>query len=299
MSLSFENDAFSDTDELYTNGILIALAHTGPSWLDNFADRLPGSQGRRTVGYDLTQIMMTPSDTDRSVPDPNDRPYAGVLILGLTLSLDQPTSSHRFKIIAGVVGPASMAEQSQSAFHSLFGIDKAQGWDYQLENEPVLNLVYEYRHKFYLAGKPGGWAIEAIPSVGGWLGNLLTQGQIGGTLRMGFNIPDDYGPTMVRCMGHVPPPPNGDKPGTVYDWGFSIYGGGIANLVLRDITLDGNTFRDSPSVDKKFFVPAAGVGISIGSRKFLTSFTYFFWGKEFEGQEDYSKFGAIAFSWFF
>jgi len=29
-------------------------------------------------------------------------------------------------------------------------------WDYQLENEPILNLVYDYRHKFRFVGRRNG-----------------------------------------------------------------------------------------------------------------------------------------------
>src|SRR5688572_3134791 len=51
-------------------------------------------------------------------------------------------------------------------------------------------------------------------------------------------------------------------------------------------------------VDKKLFVPAAGVGMNVGNRHFLASFAYVFWGKEFKGQENYSKFGAVTLSYF-
>ena len=168
-----------------------------------------------------------------------------------------------------------------------------------MENEPILNLAYEYRHKFRLAGRRDGWAVEALPIAGGWLGNVLIQGEIGGLVRLGYNIPDDFGATLARGMGYMPPPRWGEGAESRSSWDFSIYGGGIANLVLRDITLDGNTFEDSPSVDKDFFVPAAGVGMAIGNRHSLASFTYVFWGKEFENQQEYSKFGAITFSYFF
>jgi hypothetical protein len=97
----------------------------------------------------------------------------------------------------------------------------------------------------------------------------------------------------------MPPPQRAENGNTGSDWGFSIFGGGVATLVLRNITLDGNTFQDSPSVDKNLFVPAATVGISVGNRRFLASFAYVFRGKEFEGQEDISKFGALTLSYFF
>ena len=54
-----------------------------------------------------------------------------------------------------------------------------------------------------------------------------------------------------------------------------------------------------PSVDIDFFVPMAGVGVSVGNRRFQASFTYVFWGKEFENQQEYSKFGALTLSYFF
>jgi lipid A 3-O-deacylase len=160
-------------------------------------------------------------------------------------------------------------------------------------------LVYEYRHKFRLVGRPDGWSAEALPLAGGWLGNLFTQGQVGGLVRFGYNVPEDFGVTLARGMGQLPPPRREESTHGRSGWGFSIYGGGIANLVLRDLTLDGNTFEDGPSVNKEFFVPAGGFGAAINNRRFLASFTYVIWGKEFESQKQYSKFGALTFSYFF
>jgi len=89
------------------------------------------------------------------------------------------------------------------------GCGLPQGWSYQLKNEPVLNLAYEYRRRFQFAGHRGSWSVEALPLGGGMLGNVLTQGQIGGLLRFGYHIPDDFGPTLARGMGHMPPPRRG------------------------------------------------------------------------------------------
>jgi hypothetical protein len=291
VSFQWENDTFGGTDRFYTDGISLGVSHTGPSWMDPLANWLPWGDGRRTVGYDLSQGMFTPDDTDLSVPDPDDRPYAGILTVGLTLHVEKDRSYHGLKFVTGVVGPWSLAEETQRFVHELIGSDVPKGWDYQLENEPILNLAYEYRHKFDLAGDRQRWSLQALPLGGGWLGNMLIQGQVGGLIRAGYNVPDDFGPTLVRGMGHMPPPRRDAERPSKSDWGFSVYGGSVANLVLRDITLDGNTFEDSPSVDKKFFVPMAGAGMSVGNRRFQASFAYIFWGKEFEGQEDYSKFG--------
>jgi len=178
-SVRWENDTFGGTDRFYTDGISLALSHTGPTWMDPFANWLPWGEGRRTVGYDVAQGMFTPEDTDLNPPDPDDRPYAGILAFGLTLHVEKDRSYHGLKFITGVVGPWSLAEETQDAVHDLRGIDKAQGWDYQLENEPIFNLAYEYRHKFQLAGDRERWSVQAIPLAGGWLGNMLIQGRRG------------------------------------------------------------------------------------------------------------------------
>ena len=132
-----------------------------------------------------------------------------------------------------------------------------------------------------------------------WLGNVLTQGEIGGLARFGYNMPDDFGPTLMRGMGYMPPPRRSEGPESGSDWGFAIHGGAFANLILRDITLDGNTLGDSRSVDKNPFVPAAAVGFAFGNRRFLASFSYVFWGQQFEGQRGHSEFGSAACSYFF
>ena len=299
-SIHWENDIFGGTDQYYTDGISLAVSHTGPSWMDPVADWLPWGEGRRTVGYDCTHTMFTPADQDLNPPDPDDRPYAGILAFGLTLHVEKDRSYHGLKFVTGVVGPWALAEEGQREVHHVFGTHQSQGWDYQLENEPIFNFAYEYRHKFHLTGQPDKWSLQALPLAGGWLGNMRIQGQAGGLLRFGYNAPNDFGPTLVRGMGHIPPPPRRDaQRQSKSDWGFSVYGGSIANLVVRDITLDGNTFKDSPSVDKEYFVPIAGVGVSVGNRRFQASFAYIFWGKEFEGQDDYSKFGSVTLSYFF
>lgn len=200
-SVRWENDTFAGTDRFYTDGVSLSLTHTGPNWLDPLADRLPWGEGRRTVGYDVMQAMFTPQDTHRDIPDPSDRPYTGILAFGLALHVEKENSYQGLKLESGIVGPLSGAEQAQRTVHSIIGSHKPQGWDYQLDNEPILDLAYEYRHKFHLAGQREHWSAEAFSLTGGWLGNVLTQGEIGGLLRAGYNMPNDFGPTLARGMG--------------------------------------------------------------------------------------------------
>lgn len=295
----WENDIFAGEDRYYTAGFALGVSHTGPSWMDTLADSLPWGEGRRTVGYDLTQGIFNPEKQGLSIPDPDDRPYAGTLVFGLSLHLERSNSYHGLRFSAGVVGPWALAEESQREVHNLLGDSHSEGWDYQLKNEGVLNLAYEYRRRFSLFGRRDGWSLEGLPKIGAMAGNLITQGQAGGLLRFGYNIPDDFGVTLARGMGQMPPPRRNTAAERGSDWGYVLHVGATASAVLRDITLDGNTFEDSREVDKRVFVPSGEVGLSIGNRRFLASLTYVFLGEEFEGQHGNAQYGSLSWSYFF
>ena len=72
--------------------------------MDPVADWLPWGRGRRTVGYDLTQTIFTPADLTLADPDRKDRPYAGILSVGLTLHVERSNSCHGLKFMTGVFG---------------------------------------------------------------------------------------------------------------------------------------------------------------------------------------------------
>ncbi|MHB9007961.1 MAG: lipid A deacylase LpxR family protein [Limisphaerales bacterium] len=294
LAARWENDLFGNTDRYYTEGASLTLLHTGAGWLGRVADAWPWGAGRRCVGYDLWQIMITSGDKLMPIPDPEDRPYAGILYAGLALHVDQGKRYHGLKFITGVAGPWALAGEAQREVHRWIQTDLPQGWDYQLHNEPLFNLIYEHRRKYRMAGETSGFAVEALPAVNVMLGNLLTQGQIGGQIRFGFNLPDDFGSSLMRGMGHLPPPRPAADPHRQPPLGVYFFGGLQGNLVLHNLTLDGNTWKDSPSVDRELLVPAAEVGLSLASRRFTMTFSYVFFGDEFQGQRLNSEFGACT-----
>ena len=69
--------------------------------------------------------------------------------------------------------------------------------------------------------------------------------------------------------------------------------------VARNILLDGNTFRDSPSVDKKPFVADLIGGIGMIIHRYKITYSYVYRTKEFETQKDEEQFGAVSVSFTF
>jgi len=297
-ALRWENDTLAGSDRYYTHGMALTVAGTGKGWVDPLADWVWGEESRRTVAYELGQLMYTPLDTDSAIPDPNDRPYAGLLYGAVSLHLERDHYYHGLKVMIGVVGPGSGAENTQDLAHELITSDRDQGWNSQLHNEPIFNLIYEHRRKYLLYGEDSGWVAEALPYANAMVGNYLTQGQVGTQFRVGRGIPDDFGTSLLRGMGFLPPPrwTNRDERAGL---GYWFHAGVSGLLVLQNITLDGNTGQSSPEVDRRGFVPMAEIGAGLGNRRLQASLSYVFLGKKFDGQAQDSLFAALNVSYFF
>ena len=294
VSFRWENDVVAGTDDNYTNGISLTFSRDGRGPLGGIWGWFGPVDGRFVSSYELGQMMYTPRDIRRPVPDPTDRPYAGLLYVALSTEYVHGNRFDGLKFITGVVGPASLGEQAQKVFHSLTGNPEPQGWAYQLKNEPILNMVYEHRRRYTLAEWKSGWGAEAIPVVGGMLGNVLIQAEADAQFRIGYNLPDDFGTTLMRGMGNLPFPRSRADATSAHAFGAYLFAGGGGNLVARNLTLDGNTFRDGPRVPKKPAFGAAEVGVSIWSGYFELTLTYVYWGREYESQTQASRFGAAT-----
>ena len=76
-------------------------------------------------------------------------------------------------------------------------------------------------------------------------------------------------------------------------WSWSLFGGVEGRLVGRNIFLDGNTFRDSYSVDKNYAVGDANAGVALTYDQMRISYTLVYRTKEFETQDENTVFGAL------
>jgi len=295
-SFRWENDTFGNTDENYTNGIQLAVTYPGRGIIGGVWDVAGDAEGERFTSFDLGQLLFTPSDTSSPMPDPADRPYAGFLYLGTTTFLQRDESLHGFKLTIGVVGQASMGEALQKTTHRTLLYRMPQGWDAQIKNEPILNLHYEYRRRLSITPREAAVGVELIPVAGVALGNFLTEAQAKLQLRVGYHMPDDFGTTLLRGIGTLPLAP-GSNPD--HGWGVCAFAGAGASLVAWNITLDGNTFARSPSVDKRIFLPATEFGATFWTRQFQASFTYVMLGDEYYGQQRREDYGSILLSYLF
>lgn len=302
LTLQFDNDFFGGSDKHFTNGMRIAyLSGEGvvPELMRRFGELVPlfSSTYNMRFSFSIGQNIYTPSDITVSDPSTDDRPYAGWLYTGFGLVSDSGVWLDKLEVDLGVVGPYSFAEETQTEWHRTFGFKVPKGWDKQLKTEPGAILYYERSRRSLFEIPVSKWVpiehlgLDFTPHFGVALGNVLTHGAAGFTARFGKDLPADYGPPKIR-----PNLPGSDffKPEDTFGWYF--FGGVEGRAVARNIFLDGNTFRDSRSVDKIPVVADFQAGAAITFQRARLSYTQVFRTPEFYGQGEFDNFGSLALS---
>lgn len=308
-----DNDVFNGSDREYTNGIKLSWISQDlsnyradpriPEWSYPIIEKLPfvtepGFQ--RTISLSIGQNMYTPEDTDRTDLIKDDRPYAGVGYAGIGFHSKNQKRMDTLEVDLGIVGPLSYADKTQKTYHKWIDVKEPKGWDHQLNDELLLNFFYERKLKAIKTDLGHGFAYDLIPHAGCALGNALIGLKLGSQIRFGWHLPNDFGTFLIRPGSDTNAPLDGHDP-RFHTWssslGIHIFADASAFYVLRDITLDGNTFEDSHSVDKEPLVGnfTAGLGVTIGRMKL--SYAYAIRSKEFETQKENQKYGSITVSY--
>lgn len=314
-NLYFENDLFDDTDLNYTNGLRLSWVSQDLStfaedhdqaypWINSINQWLeplhPGSRDQsahRNLVVSAGQMMFTPEDRYRTTVDPNDRPYAGWLYGGLGYQMRRGDKLNTVEVNVGIVGPSSLAQQSQDFVHQTRNIEVFHGWDNQLDNEFGVQVIFERKNRYSLWSQSGrqGLAADLIPHWGGSIGNVASYLNVGAEFRLGYRLADDFGVSTIRPGAENITPGQGEP----YRRALQLYGfvAFDTRLVGNNIFLDGNTFESSHSVDKKLAVADVAVGIAVVYRRWRVSYSQVFRSKEFETQRKSQGYGSLSISY--
>ena len=165
----FENDLFNGTDSNYTNGVKYSVISpdlspgapqgTLPKKVLEYVHKIPliresPPEYSNQVEFSFGQNMYTPTDISRSGLIKDDRPYAGWLYISTSYHRKYSTENpvkfmDTVELQFGVIGPASLAEDTQRIVHQWRGIETAKGWDHQLKNEPGIAAIFERKWLFH------------------------------------------------------------------------------------------------------------------------------------------------------
>jgi len=303
-SVTYENDVFAGEDQGYTNGIAGGYSrgdfdsfteNNSPGWMRWLAWPLPfiHKEGlRHSISYVVGQTMQTPEDLEDEKLIEDDLPYAGLLFWhGRMHSFDRRTA-HEIGLKLGAVGPASGAEQVQTAVHDLIGATEPEGWDNQLENEPVLNLRYIHRWRA-LVGDLGGIEVDVVPALRLQAGNLISDVGLGFSARVGKGLEASY-PTASILSGRDPDTLVRDSAGS---WYLSV--GLIGGYVFNDLLVEGNTWRDSHGLEIKNGRYSYGISAAYTFRNWQLKWSFVSMSEVAEILDGSQEFGAVSVAWNF
>ena len=310
MAVAVDNDLFGGTDRYYTNGLKLAFATPDipdgapapgvPAWLQSLARALSPARSpedRRFASVFCGQEMYTPIDLWRTDPIVGDEPYAGFLYGGLGFHRRDGERMDALTLFAGLVGPASLAQAAQALVHSTFGFPPPLGWANQIRNEPVLGAAFDRKWRVLeaVSSARSGW--EILGHAGGVLSNYATEAAGGFTVRAGWRLPADFGARGQRPGfdgADLVPPAAADGAGAPGGPALQAFASVDAHAVLRDIALDGNSFRDSLSVEREPIAADVTLGFALRWDRFELRYSYTYRTRRFVGERVPFVYGSLS-----
>lgn len=302
LTFYLDNDLFGGTDENYTNGARLSWIsknrelNTIPAVqrsLSQFSGLGATGELFYNYGFSLTQLMFTPVDIEANRGPESERPYAGWLGVGMSLHAKNEKVLNSIELSIGVVGPSSLAENTQDFIHDLRQIEKANGWDSQLPNELTVNFHFIQKIKFKefpMVNEFLKW--QSLMFWGVDIGNLKTAGHVGGQIRLGYNLPDGLsaGKLDVTAYQHS----FHHKSAVSKKVSLFLFAEAEAELVLHNVFLDGPLFNSSRSVDREPLVSEVSFGGGIGYKNYTIQYSHTYRTSEYESQDDDQFFGSLS-----
>jgi lipid A 3-O-deacylase len=259
-SVTFDNDLFRGSDNGYTNGLYYSWIDINPDekniWTNfltkpfNFS--LPNERSVvKTSGYTLGQTMITPSDITIENPDQREVPYSGLLVLSNSSLYIYENYADYIGVSIGLVGPASLAGDSQKSIHSTTGSTLPEGWDTQINNEVVFTIARKRSWKVWTSDNGN---IQFLTTASVAAGTIQSHAKVSTMFMYGSNLGNSFASSLLSGSRASNPISTGGGWFVFH----SIGGGYTAN----NIALDGNTFENSRSVSYQHNSYSAMTGVA-------------------------------------
>jgi len=308
-----DNDIFVNSDRDYSAGLELTWTSAAQeNWEipDGLRPWQFGALGLRLFGrqrYDLLGSrvsigtkMFTPADLRATELLEDQRPYGGWTYLRFAFDGRAGNTINTFALTAGIVGPASQADDLQEGIHEVLGNLEPQGWDNQLDNEFGLVLEFEQTQRLFYADSLASLEVELTNVRNLALGNVDASATTGLRLRAGRNIRSDFkvapAAQAMTDAGFASADANGAEGLPSADRRSKLYFdfGALGSFVARNLFLDGNTFEDSHSVDKRNWIGEINAGIGYENEKVRVGLHYIYTSKEFDLQDGGHGYNALS-----
>ena len=307
-NLQIENDVTFGDDGNYTNGLLLGWQSAPVNRYQEVESALPNyfnwqnqwlldqTYHHKNFGLKLSQRMWTPSEIKIETPQPNDRPYAGVLELEASTGTYSDSRAQKNWLSIGMIGPAAGAEKLQKAFHSSTGSSFPSGWKYQIENTPIINLAYESDHLLYRSNSLGSFKFEASGYGYLNLSNLRSEANTGLLLRFGTNLADSFGKISSHYghAGNIISQPNHSL---IANSNLFFFTRAQLGYRFNDLTLTGDLPYES-NVELEHKQARLDIGAVWAFNHFSATWSFNTYTKDYQSDpEKWHGYGSLTLSW--
>lgn len=140
-----DNDAYTfnlTRDQYYSNGVAIRYRR--------LMDSTMWSDGHQKVirSYDINHRIYSPKHLYWENVEVMDRPYAGQMSLAVSNEYYYKKECYlKAKFELGWMGPSLRIGELQYEWHKTFGMQLPLGWDYQINEAPIINAYGTYARK--------------------------------------------------------------------------------------------------------------------------------------------------------
>ncbi len=334
LTLYWENDGgwakpFDSHDRHYTSGVGLSLAWRA-LWVDDFLKNVPSfgnefaGHADFAMGFVGNLSMYTPENITTTVPQ-NDRPFAGYTYGGLFFQrarrvpppefgfpqparLFNPSSYSAFESLEvdiGILGPSSLGQNAQEMIHHLIKDPKPVGWVNQIHDEPEFSLKYNRRWRSQAVRPIESIpvAFQFLPELGLTVGSLQDELRAGATLRLGYNLPDDFGPGELSNPADFTSQAACACPG-IFDNVFAnqsvcIFARPYGRFVAHNALLQGDNWRHDDPVTvtprPAVFAVQCGVGWRL-LKHFELAYMTTYESSQFSGQRGWDSWSSVQLS---
>ena len=295
LAATIDNDKFVGNDNGYTNGIFFSWFDVGdqndrfmPDWLAaplSWSVDMESAQATLQA-YTLGQIMVTPDDITIENPPINELPYSGSLLFNYTFITMAEGHADSVGTTIGVVGPSSRAEQTQKWFHDLIGVDEPRGWDTQLDDEIVIQLT---RGRLWRTWGAADDRMDLLALGEAGFGNLSSFVAGGMLFRFGSGLSSTFATPLLISSRSANP--------AAIEGGWYLFAGVRFEYVFNLIYTDGNTYRDSRSIEYDHSQVGITAGLAYSWKNVSVTFALYDSNLSDDITRDVTRFGTLTIGW--
>ncbi|HYW06575.1 MAG TPA: lipid A deacylase LpxR family protein [Longimicrobium sp.] len=245
-------------DHDYTHGLSLTL-----ELLRDSAACVAKPCARKRIG--LGQRIYTPR-RDAPTPIAGERPYAAWLYAAAGVTRETAGRRRTLAVEVGVTGPPALGEPVQNGVHRLAGSRRQEGWSHQLGFEP--GILARLEDSIWMGrAAPVLRTVRLAPTARVVLGNVRTAGAAG---------------VSVEAGGAA---------------GLYARLGGEGEWVVRDLFLDGNSFRGNSTARKLPGVARGEAGVGFRGRGRAGEYRVVARSREYRAQPGAHVHGSLVFTW--